>query len=473
MAGSTTPEQILLSLLFTWGDVRNAVLELTDCKALSQAQETELQNAVSRYYDALRGYYTAVVAGHNLRARARFYRLLKSFDARWVCYIRANRKRKAMTFDQIKSEAALVNLRIASGERVKAVEQAKTSGGIRVTCRYGNRARAAQQLITDLIFVGAGPSPFEYARKGRGRDTAILAVLQSTIEKGVKWFGLADIKDCFGSITRKMVRRVLPFIPQSVLNATIFIPEETDISYHPYHKDKDHRSAQAIRTALPQGSISSSIVASKVLQPHLEKLGARFVAIHVDDVLIGGETEEEVRTILKALASSLEKQPDGSLRLTSSMFELGDYTMNYLGYRIRRRSLEFGGGGRAQPSDRSFSRFNQRLASRLLLSCRDSWVTEIEKECARYVRSFPAWSTRHRCEDYAFINAVEDLWPIVRGTRDLLQKNRCRWNSFEHLRREVNEVSAYIATLVPKLFTKDGDPALNRDLKLFSNAEPC
>jgi hypothetical protein len=172
-------------------------------------------------------------------------------------------------------------------------------------------------------------------------------------------------------------------------------------------------------------------------------------------VIIGGKTQAEVETILNALASSLGKHPAGSLRLTFSVHRIGDPTMDFLGYRFRRRSQHYGGYGRAGPSDRSVKGFHRRLAYRLLLGVGD-WEWFIEHQCARWVRSFPMWSNRLACEDLAVLHVQCDLEMPVWRLRHSAVQNRVRWRSFAAFRDALQQAAFALATGAPRMFTEGG-----------------
>lgn len=204
---------------------------------------------------------------------------------------------------------------------------------------------------------------------------------------------------------------------------------------------------------VPQGSLASLVIAAKILEPHLSELGASEKTVHVDNIMVGGKNEGEVQALLDALRFSLEKQPQESLRLTGDEFKLGDPRMDYLGYRLRREWKQYGGFGRAEPSRRSFEGLYRRCAFSLLFShWRDS-ETMASLECAQWVRRFPHWKRRFRCEDLAFINILEDVDPAVRRLKHRLLNERMIWKSFAEfgadLRRHVSE----IAQSTPSLFT--------------------
>lgn len=360
-----------------------------------------------------------------------------------------------MSWDHIKATACKVLLCRPSGERVNAQQKPKATGGSRWLCSFSPLSCAAQCMVKHIIFVVAGPSPYEFAQKGHGRDAAARVTLHSIKYEGVRWFGLADVKDCFPSITREMVKKALPFLPMSIIDSTIFIHEETDIKIHNPYKD-NKASETVIRMGIPQGSLVSPLVASKVLEPYLDAVDAPLVIIHVDNLLIGTKSEEQTQTILTALASSLKKHPNGSLRLTIEIRKWGDPELNFLGYCFRRKSREYGGFGRATPSRKSEKRFLRLLASKLLFIPDKAFPDTIEKECKRYVRSFPAWNGGERSRYLSEIHAENDLVPLVDMVRRAIKQNKITWSNFASMAQFRLEWAQWCADCTPRLYTTGG-----------------
>lgn len=453
-------------LPFDLNDVRIAARKLLGVKLLLPAVEIELRLAVAGYHGRLRSLASAGMAGGD-RQHMALRRVETSPAARLVAYVLANGKGKRITtttWAAVKADAVRVNLRQPSGEAVFATERLKRLGGTRWTCSFGPRARAAQRLVEHIIFVVAGPSRYEHARKGRGRETAVRETLHGIDMKGVRWIGLLDVKDFFPSITREMVREVLSFVPQSIIDSTAFIHDDTVIRLHGLYGDKDTTSsAIAIRKGIPQGSLASTLVAGKVLEQHIDKIDPRHAVSHVDNVLIGGKTKEEVQAKVTALATSFEGHPSGSLRLTGEIFKLGDHAMDYLGYRFRREWPNPDKRiGRVTHSERSRRAFYTRLASKLLLA--DSRWREgtIDKECARWVRSFPQWRTRHVNEVTAAIAAEVDLVPMIDSAHAAIIAAKTKWSSFADLADCVSGLAIRIGNAMPRLHTKGGALSFER-----------
>ncbi|MCO4090736.1 MAG: hypothetical protein HEQ34_02135 [Sphingorhabdus sp.] len=373
-----------------------------------------------------------------------------------------------MTWDEVKTQSKRVNVLRPSGELVISWEQAKRTLGVRTICAFGPISRAAQEMVSHIIFVVAGPSPYEFAQSRRGRDAAARVSLHNIKHKGVRWFGLADVSNCFPSINREMVKQALPFLPWSIIDATIFIHDDTDISATSLNGDKaNNKSVNAIRQSLPQGSLASLLVTSKVLQPHLDALSAPLIIIHVDDVMIGAKTEEQIQANLIALTSSMKKTSGGSLHLTTQVCKLGDPEMDYLGYRFRQEWMLAGGFGRAFPAKRSFRQLHVRIARKLLLIPEKFWAETIEIECARWIRSFPAWAGRFRSEYFAILHCELDMLPMLYRVRAAITEAKYKWASFSEMTDFLTSTANLLADQMPRLFT-EGGPS-----KLLKGASIC
>lgn len=443
---------------FTVADALNASKSVLGVETLPEHIATEVRRMADGYLGRLRRLHQMVIIGGSYRFRDALNRLHSSPAAKTVAYLLAYPSSGAsLTWAQVKSQSERVGVLRPSGERVISWEVAKRTKGARTICSFGPISRAAQQMVSHIIFVVAGPSPYEFAQSGRGRDAAARITLQSIRHKGVRWFGLADVKDCFPSISREMVKQVLPFLPWSIIDTTVFIHNDTDITARSLNGDKaNNKSVNAIRQSLPQGSLVSLLVASKVLQPHLDLLDAPLVIIHVDNVMIGAKTEEQIQANLIALTSSMEKTSGGSLQLISEFCRIGDPEMDFLGYRFRRNWVASGGFGRAYPAERSFRRLHYRLARMLLVMPDTHWANTIEQECARWVRSFPAWSGRYRSEYFAILHCELEIVPLVNRIRSLTTKAKSKWTSLSQMAQFASEGANLIADLTPRLFTEGG-----------------
>lgn len=447
---------------FTSAQALNRAKFVLGVDTLPEEIASEVRRMTTGYLGRLRRLQHIAVAGGRYRSRDALHRVHSSSAAKTIAFLLAYPPNRAsLTWDQVKTHSKRVNVLRPSGEQVISWEKTKRTKGARTICAFGPISRAAQQMVSHIIFVVAGPSPYEFAQSGRGRDAAAQVTLHSIKHKGVRWFGLADVKDCFPSISREMVKQVLPFLPRSIIDATIFIHNETDISATSLNRDKaNNKSVNAIRQSLPQGSLASLLVASKVLQSHLDALSAPLVIIHVDNVMIGAKTEEQIQANLIALTSSMEKTSGGSLQLISEVCRIGDPEMDFLGYRFRRNWRAWGGFGRAYPANRSFRQLHFRLARKLLLIPEKLWTKTIEQECACWIRSFPAWTDRFRSEYFAILQCELDMIPMLYRVRAAITEAECKWTSFSEMTEFVTSTANLLADQMPRLFTEGGSSKL-------------
>lgn len=452
------PKPLLPIEPFNLGEVLDAAKCIMGTKVLLPAIEEELRVMADGYVARLKHLHNVQQSKSYYRRSDALWRVYSAPASKIVAFILANgvAKCKTMSWEELKAMACKVHICRPSGERVIAWQEPKSTEGVRWLCSFAPITRAAQCMVRHIIFMVAGPSPYEFAQKGHGRDAAARVTLHSIKHEGVRWFGLADVKDCFPSITREMVKKALPFLPMSIIEGTIFIHEETDIKDHYISEEHHQYSSQVIRTGIPQGSLVSPLVASKILQPYLDTVQASLVLVHVDNILIGGKTEEQVHAIVTALATSMKEHPDGSLWLTTEIRKLGDAELNYLGYRFRRRAKIYGGFGRAEASRRSFKRFEKRLALKLLWA-KDSSDTEIiEKECHRFIFSFPAWEERKKAEYFAILHAELDVLPLVDRVRRIIKQEKIKWPDFKTMAKDLAECAQWVADCTPRLHSTGG-----------------
>jgi len=455
---SKKPKPPLPDKPFTVGEVLDAARAITGSDVLSPDIETELRKAIDGYQKRLTHLQNAHRKGDYHLQHDALRRVYSAPAARIVAFVLANGKTKhlTMSWDQIKETARKVLVCRPSGERVKARPEPKATEGHRWVCIYSPLARAAQCMVKHIIFVVAGPSPYEFAQKGHGRDAAARVTLHEIKNGGVRCFGLADVKDCFPSITREMVKKAMPFLPMSIIDGTIFVHEETVIKFPYLSYENTHHSETVIRSGLPQGSLVSPLIASKVLEPHLDAVDARLVLIHVDNILIGAKTEGQIEAILTALASSLKEQPGGSLQLKIEIRKLGDPELNFLGYRFLRAWRAYGGFGCARPSRKSEKKFDRLLAKKLLFAADNTFAEVIEKECERWVLSFPAWEGRERTRYLAVIHAENDVAPLVDHVRREIRRNKISWSDFASMDEFRKEWAKWCADCAPRLHSTGG-----------------
>ena len=169
-------------------------------------------------------------------------------------------------------------------------------------------------------------------------------------------------------------------------------------------------SDSAVRAGLSQGSLSSPVVASKVVETCLDKISKRFALSYLDDITIGEKSVEEAQATLNALAHVLQHgHPSSPLFLKfKRALKIGE-PVDILGYWPRPKSI---GGLRFSPSNKSLRRFYVRLATKLLQLPRDEWDKTVEAKAYAYASSARNWAGVQHGREFmqtAFWDNLDDL----------------------------------------------------------------
>lgn len=298
---------------------------------------------------------------------------------------------------------------------MRAKVKAKPDGGTRIICSFSKVARASQTLAATIILARSGPSPYEYVRKGRGRDAAAAAGLHAINHHGVKWLSLSDVKGFFPSCTREMAYSVIP-VSRTLLNNAVFVPNDTPITLtNTTNTTLEH----AVRSGLIEGSRTSGIVAQKIMEDRLKSVPASLKICHGDNVMIGARTEAECLAKANAFASSLEKHPNSPLQLKENIIaKVGEPYMDFCGYRFRPKKL-WGNWKRARatPSHKAFTRYDRRMFVRLFLGGGSYEEQVVETYTAHWAQSFGIWRGRSQGRGLAEICTFTELVPLVRKAK--------------------------------------------------------
>lgn len=286
--------------------------------------------------------------------------LLKSFNAKFCSLIMAWPDDTApVTFEELEATAKQLSPIKPINEKIKVVGILKENGKLRHILMFGPKRRAMQYLCLQVLKVRLGESPYEYARKGRGRDKALLAAIKAIKMKGgPRHFITTDIKECFPSFNREAIMKLLP-LRNDVVKNCLLIPNDALLEIA-----NASISENAVRSGIPTGSLASPYIASKLLEPVLQQFGDH-VWSHVDDIMIGCKTAEETQAKMKTLVMLLDQHPAGPLFMKEMNYAPLGKIIDFLGYRLVRRWKQFGGGARTYPSQKSFQKMRVRLTSRL------------------------------------------------------------------------------------------------------------
>ena len=374
-------------LPYELGTTLNHARRVLNVEHLPAEVEHEIRKIVPEVQRLLRRYGFAARNGHNRRMKRLEYRLSVSWGYRVISVLHGYPKTApAISFDQVKGIANGVCPRIPTGEPVRVIELSKPEGGKRPIVIFEKAARANQSMARDMIYVACGFSPYEYARKGRGRERLMEDLKNANKDGGVRALGTFDIKDCYGSMGVSAVESVIP-TSRRIIHSTLFVSGNTPIKMH-----TDLTSEQAVRAGLSQGALSSPIVAGHVIKPCLDKVPAQWLGSYLDDVQLGDGTVGKVEALLDTLAEAFLTQHPGSplFEKCRAAFKIGK-PADVLGYWPRPNPPAYGGGIRFSPSNKSIRRFYVRMITRLLRIPMKDW-SDVEQEMAyAYAASQKNW----------------------------------------------------------------------------------
>lgn len=379
----------LSELNYGLGDILNHARRVLRSPMLEEVDD-ELRRIAKQHLKKLQRLGYAARHGDSKAARSRGFHLCQSFGSRIISFLIGYPKNgPKLSWAQVKTMANMVNPRIPSHEPVVVKGYSKPEGGIRTIQVFGPISRANQSLTRDIIYASMGPSPIEYAQKGRGRDALMTDIDNANRNKGVQSLGVADVKNCYPSITTDIVRNVVNISPR-IIKHSIFVSHET-----PIHSEASHISESAVRSELSQGSLSSPLVASKVMEKALQHISTRFVGVHGDNIVFGTKSVPEAEAILDTLAQAL-----GAGHLGAPLFlkykralKIGEH-VDVCGGWARPNPKHFGGGIRYSPSNQSLRRFYVKLATILLQIPYGEWDKVVEQRAYAYAASAKFWGGR-------------------------------------------------------------------------------
>ena len=401
------------------------------------AVNSDLRTIVKANLRMLRRYGWAGRNGNIERARSLEYLLANAFGFRIMGVLHGYPKGKhELTWAEVKDLAAQANPRLLANEPAKVFGEPKPEGGVRSITTFGRVQRANQSMARDIIHVRHGQSKYEYARKGRGREALITDINNANRNGGVRALGTLDVKYFFPSINRAMVYEVL-HVSKAMIDHTLFVHDHTHV-----HIYGDFISEHAVRAGLPQGALSSVIVAGKVIEPCLDKVPARFIGSNIDDVTIGDKSVGEVQALLDTLTAALEEQYPGSplfLKFQHA-FKIGSRA-DILGYWPRPNPVKYGGALRFSPSEKAIRRHYVKVATELLMLPIDEWPAKQERMAYAWAASFKNWGGMMGGREFAQTAFGDVLWPILFELHDPVQTDLKTINDPKAKRRYAAEVA--------------------------------
>jgi hypothetical protein len=192
--------------------------------------EAEIKKIVGETQRQLRRYGHAVRCNFRRRASRLEYKLSTSWGYRVISVLHSYPKYLSpVTFSDIKLIANQVCPRLPGGEKVVVFDLPKPEGGRRPIVKFGKISRANQSMARDMIYVACGHSPYEFARKGYGREKLIDKINNANKNGGVRALGIFDIKNCFPSMGISAAKSVIPLSRRIIQNTISYQMTQSSI----------------------------------------------------------------------------------------------------------------------------------------------------------------------------------------------------------------------------------------------------
>jgi hypothetical protein len=229
------------------------------------------------------------------------------------------------------------NWNMASGEAVGIHIQPKQGCKFRTISNPGLENRMMEYAAESAIFPNFKPKPFQYEFKGKGEFGGIPAAMndiKAFILAGYVWAARLDIKSFYESFTEEQLCKLLPLLKNVIRNFALGGNMNAVVKDGPYndHYDLNDVLNQARRGLLQGSALSPKIGAAIIAQ--LDWNAKQFLANWVDDFLILGCSEEEVRDAANTLIAAAAALPGGQFSLLLKDVRHADDRIVFLGHAI-------------------------------------------------------------------------------------------------------------------------------------------
>jgi hypothetical protein len=325
------------------------------------------------------------------RARGAANITLQSYSARLSAVIRSTRSEheRSITFAELCTRAASHTPRVAASETVRARMKPKPGGGERPVIDFGPGRRAFQLICSDILTASLPTSQFEFLRRGRGAEKMIQRILGGLESGEFDHVVSVDIRNCFGSIRKEVLYRLLP-LPQWAVSTIITIDDQARIELQGPSSASRLALDEAARQGLPQGASTSGLILSRaILGPMLATTSfADRTYLYGDNIAVVARSWSDGEAILRALCSMLENSPAGPLTIGEHSIQCARQRLELVKYALLPIPARYGGGIRIIPSPKSRRRFEHRVTAR---SMEGQSIEEINLYSRQWASAFPLW----------------------------------------------------------------------------------
>ncbi|PLC40306.1 hypothetical protein C0Q88_23395 [Ralstonia pickettii] len=207
--------------------------------------------------------------------------------------------------------------------------QRKRSGGTRRLWKFGLCMTARQLLVCEALSAFYRRRPWSQMLFAGGLPPGVVDIKAALANPALTHYAIVDVTAFFDNVDLRGATCFLP-LDRKVMENTLCVSPPADSA-----RGRQTRYARICASevvdvdrplALPQGAASSPLIAYGLLEEALPLEDLEHLFPYADDLLILGESEEDVRAKVSRYAANLVRHPAGPLHL--GPIEYGEITEN-------------------------------------------------------------------------------------------------------------------------------------------------
>lgn len=332
-----------------------------------------LERQVHVHASALRKIVRLRQSGQGCEADRKSRVVLRSFSCRlcglldqFVLHKGAAEPLERLEWEKLESLIKTSPLTGADPDPCRIFYTTKANGEPRIITSPGLKTRAAQRSLAVVLLANGIGNPFEYNCKGKGGIAALNKIRNAIIEDELCWFVVFDLANYFTSVKPQHLNGFS--IPKEVKRSVVFHNQHATLTQ--MHKPLTSLSiggkCHPARRGIPQGAVTSGILASALLGRELRHLSEDLgIVTYVDDGVIGARSQPEAEEAARALEKRFAKLNGGPIHFKYVMVRDASKGFAFLGYWVQRIETDSGIRVRFTPSHQSKVRFQRELHKRL------------------------------------------------------------------------------------------------------------
>ena len=340
-------------------------------------------------------------ASSNDELKSRIKTFFKSYAVCYVAIVRSAKKRKLIFRpDELDSLANQLSRSKDFSETITIKTKNKTNGSLRYLSKSGHKRLAVQYLVHEVQIALNIGFAFDTVQKGNGgRDKFVSGVIAAYRDRGLPYVVKLDIKDFFCSIGHKAVWDIMNLFPVDIINFHVLNHSRHYLCLSDINQIHKQRVMRMARKGIPQGSPSSSRIASAVIEQILggiSSLNTCEIYCNGDDIAICTSSFTEAEVIKNAFISKSKDHPFGPFHLKHCDVYHIPKGVEFLGYWIK--TFPFYDHNKddpqnviAVPSQHSFDAFFNKLGHKLNKSTNEAFVNEAWAYAKNWLKAYKLW----------------------------------------------------------------------------------